>query len=179
MKRTDAFRKVRTICQRLDEVDLETFPVQPLKLYLYGSLLTDKPDPHDVDLILVFDQGRNIDIDRDILMALSYGRPLPFQRARTQLRRGMKMVNMGDAEGGLQNWMQLNLLLAGVRPRLIWKPGFNWAAVLERIEQSPDVWAGPRPPDAKEQLEARIKALPKAEKVAKLAQAMAEVEAQG
>jgi hypothetical protein len=179
MKRVDAFRKVRTVCQRLDRVDLTTFPVQPLKLYLFGSLLTNKPDPHDADLILVFDKGRSIDIDRDIVTALSYGLPLPFEQARTQLRRGMKMINIEDAEGGLQNWLQLNLLLAGIRPRLIWKPGFDWGAALDRIEQSPEVWGGPRPPGAKEQLEAWIRTLPEAEKEAKLAQAIAEIEAQG
>ena len=133
MKRIDAFRKVRTVCQRLDEVDPDTFPIQPLKLYLYGSLLTDKPDPADIDLILVYELGRNIDVARDIVMAMSYGRPLPFQRARTQLRRGMKWVNMEEAEYRLRSWPQLNLLLIGVRPRLIWKPGFVWAAIYRAI----------------------------------------------
>jgi hypothetical protein len=49
MKRRDAFRKLRTICQRLDEVDPQQFFVIPLRLYLFGSLLTDKPNPGDID----------------------------------------------------------------------------------------------------------------------------------
>ena len=75
--------------------------------------------------------------------------------------------------------MQLNLLLAGIKPRLIWKPGFDWAAAVDKIEQSPEVWSGPRSPGAKEQLETWIEALPEAEKEAKLAQALAEIEVQG
>lgn len=40
MKRKDAFRKVRTICERLDGHDPEQFPVVPVRLYLLGSVLT-------------------------------------------------------------------------------------------------------------------------------------------
>ena len=54
MKRRDAFRKLRTICQRLDEVDPEQFFVIPLRLYLFGSLLTDKPNPGDIDLLFEY-----------------------------------------------------------------------------------------------------------------------------
>ncbi len=43
-------------------------------------------------------------------------------------------------------------------------------------EQSPEIWPGPRPSEAQEQLEAWIKTLPQAEKKTIVAQAIAEVE---
>jgi hypothetical protein len=45
MKRKDAFHKLKTICQRLDELNPDEFKIQPLRLYLFGSVLTNKPDP--------------------------------------------------------------------------------------------------------------------------------------
>ncbi len=57
MRRKDAFRKLRTICQRLDEAAPNTFFVVPRRLYLFGSVLTDKPDPADIDLNFVHDRS--------------------------------------------------------------------------------------------------------------------------
>jgi hypothetical protein len=48
MKRRDAFRKLRTTCHRLDEIDPQQFFVIPLRMYLFGSLLTDKSNPSDI-----------------------------------------------------------------------------------------------------------------------------------
>ena len=82
MKRPDALRKVRTICERLDQIDLTTFPIVPFKLYLFGSVLTDKPNPHDVDLVLIYDERPDTD-PADIAMRLAYHDPLPFDQAST------------------------------------------------------------------------------------------------
>jgi predicted nucleotidyltransferase len=75
MKRKDAFRKLRTICQRLDDRDAGQFPVIPLRLYLFGSLLTDKPDPSDVDLLFKFQDRTDLDPD-DIVHRFSSDTPL-------------------------------------------------------------------------------------------------------
>ena len=76
MKRKDAFRKLRTICQRLDERDPEQFPVVPVRMYLFGSVLTDKPKPSDIDLLLEYQNRPDMD-SGDIVMRLTYGKPLP------------------------------------------------------------------------------------------------------
>lgn len=54
LKRKDAFRKLRTICQRLDEVNPKRFEVEPRRLYLFGSVLTDKPHPNNLGLLLLY-----------------------------------------------------------------------------------------------------------------------------
>jgi hypothetical protein len=72
MKRKDALRKLRTICQRLDEVDPEQFPVIPVRLYLYGSLLTDKPNPGDIDLLFEYRERPGRD-PKDLVYRLSSG----------------------------------------------------------------------------------------------------------
>ena len=92
MKRQDAFRKLRLICQRLDEVDLEQFFVLPRRLYLLGSLLTDKPNPSDVDLLFEYRDRPDLD-PVDIVRRLSYGKSLPHEQAITHLgmvHRGRK-----------------------------------------------------------------------------------------
>jgi hypothetical protein len=86
LKRKDAFRKLRVICQRLDEIDPEQFFVTPLRLYLFGSMLTDKPNLSDVDLLFKY---RENPIDPDELAyQLSYGKPLPYEQAFKHLRSG-------------------------------------------------------------------------------------------
>jgi hypothetical protein len=62
---------------------------------------------------------------------------------------------------------------------LIWKPGFDWPAVLDEIEKHPHPWAGPRAPEDKERLEALRKEMPWEEYDAKSIQKLAEIEAQG
>jgi hypothetical protein len=91
MKCPDAFRKLRTVCQRLDEVDPQQFFVIPLRLYLFGSLLTDKPNPGDIDLLFEYRERPDLD-PHDIVTRLSYGKPLPADQPFTYLRRGMKMI---------------------------------------------------------------------------------------
>jgi hypothetical protein len=176
MKRKDAFRKIRTICQRLDDVDPQTFHVQPLRLYLYGSLLTDKPDPTDVDLILVYDNSPNFDPRKEVA-AISYGRPTAAERAIIHLRRRMKMIRIMPAKRSLADWLNQEFLL-NIRPRLIWEPGADWGPAVDEIEASPLPWPGPRPPDADERHKTFILGMSSEEYDARLRQALAEIEAQ-
>jgi hypothetical protein len=106
MKRPDAWRKVRTICERLDQIDLATFPIVPFKLYLFGSVLTDKPDPHDVDLVLIYEERPDYD-PAEIAMRLAYHEPLPFDQASTLLRRRMQLIRLFAARRTLEYWEYL------------------------------------------------------------------------
>ncbi len=176
MKRKDAFRKLRTICQRLDEANPNTFFVVPRRLYLFGSVLTDKLDPTDIDLIFVYDRSPHLNLGAEV-MAMSYGRPMAHNKASTHLRRGMKMVQLYMAEFGLDQWDQRALLLF-VQPRLIWQPGGDWQTALTTIENSPTPWDGPRPENSQEVNDAYLDSLPYPEFEAKLAQALTKIETQ-
>lgn len=175
MKRKDAFRKLRTICQRLDEVDPATFHVQPLRLYLFGSVLTDKPDPQDINLVLIYDDPPNYD-RANIYYDSVAGRPVHYERAIIHLRKGMKRVNVSVGRRLLEDWVERVLLLENpMRP--IWEPGADWAAVLDEIETSPMPWSGLRTPDSFEQFRAKIKSRSYDDVLAELAPILAEVEA--
>jgi hypothetical protein len=78
----------------------------------------------------------------------------------------------------LANWIHQDLLILGEELRLIWQPGLDWAAELERVQASPRPWPGPRPPDAGEQVEALIKQMTEEEWRAKLGQALSKLEEQ-
>jgi hypothetical protein len=179
MKRKDAFRKVRTVCQRLDEVNPDISLFRPLKLYLYGSLLTDKPNPSDVDLILIYQRTPAY---MEYLESGGWYEEVCYMRQHrkfsSQLRRGMKMIRLELVQDTLRwssNWA---LFVLGEELRLVWKLGFDWAAVLDEIEKHPRPWAGPRTPEAKEQVEA-LRKLPEEVRDAKAAQKLAEINAQG
>jgi hypothetical protein len=181
MKRKDATRKVRTICQRLDEVDPDTSLFRPLKLYLYGSLLTDKPDPEDVDLILVYQRTpayqEYLESEESCYQEIYYMRQ--HRKFSSQLRRGMKMIRLELVQDTLRwssNWA---LFLLGEELRLIWKPDFDWTAVLDEIERHPRPWTGPQPRETKERVTALLKEMPYEERDAKSARVLAEINAQG
>jgi hypothetical protein len=161
MKRRDALRKVRTVCERLDEIDPDTFFVRPFKLYLFGSVLTDKPDPNDVDLVLDY-REHPVQSEEEALVRYSdmvYGRPSPFDRASTHLRSRMKMIRLFPADSGIKRWNQLPLFPDANGLRLVWKPGLDWRAIVDEIEAHPEPWPGPRPPDAQERAEEAWNAL--------------------
>ena len=139
MKRKDAFRKLCTICQRLDDRDPEHFPIIPLRLYLFGSVLTDKPDPSDMDLLFEFRDRPDLD-PRDIAHRLSYGKPLPHEQAVTRLRRGMQMVRVEFLVGNLENWLTVHCFSPDVPRELVWEPGLAWPQVVDRIESHPRPW---------------------------------------
>lgn len=136
MKRRDAFRKLRTICRRLDERAPEQFPVIPVRLYLFGSLLTDKPDPSDVDLLFEFRDRPDLD-PRDITHRLAYGKPLPHDRAVIQLRRGMKMIRVEFLTSTLEGWLETHTFSPDTPIRLVWESGLAWQEVVDELEAHP------------------------------------------
>lgn len=110
MKRADAFRKMAIVCQRLAGADPRTFFVIPLRLHVFGSVLTAKPNPTDVDLLLEFRQRPDLD-PYDIARRFSYRKPLPHEQASTALRKGMKMVHIDFAPAGVDLWRQSTLFV--------------------------------------------------------------------
>ena len=139
MKRKDAFRKLRVICQRLDEADPEQFFVVPLRLYVFGSLLTDKPNPSDVDLLFEYRASPNMDA-LDIVHRLSYGKPLPHQQAVTHLRRGMKMIRVEFIVTDVEGWLGDRFFPPDTPVRVVWEPGLHWRPVVDEIESHPAPW---------------------------------------
>ena len=127
MKRQDALRKVRTVCERLDQVNLATFPVVPQTLYLFGSNLTDQPDPTDVDLVLIYGPNPQHYIDpEDAYYILTYTPHLiPANQARVHLRQGLQNVKL-FMQTSLATWIDLLLFSTqeGLQP--VWKPGLRW-----------------------------------------------------
>lgn len=171
MKRADALRKLRTICERLDT--LESLPVTPLRLYLFGSVLTDKEKPADIDLILVHELPAGFNFEMDV-QAMAQGRPTADQRAIIELRRGMQKVQVYDTRDSLRGWDQQWLLLE-IRPRLLWEPGGDWTVTLADIEANPLPWAGERL-ETQEEFDRRVKAMPPEEVFAKVEALIADIE---
>jgi hypothetical protein len=139
MKRKDAFRKLRVICQRLDEVDPEQFLVVPLRLYLLGSLLTDKPNPLDIDLLFEYRESPHLD-PGDIVHRLSYGKPLPHEQAVKHLRRGMKMIRVEFLMSSVEGWLRDRFFPPDTPVRSVWEPGLDWRQVVDEIESHPAPW---------------------------------------
>ena len=172
MKRRDALRKVRTVYERLDEVDPDTFFVRPFKLYLFGSVLTDKPDPDDVDLVLVYKEPP-VQSQEEALARYAdmiYGRTSPFHKASTHLRSRMKMIRLFPADDEIGRWNQLFLFPNADGLRLVWKPGLNWRGIVDEIKAHPNPWPGPRPPDAQERAEEAWNTLSPEEQDTRIAQ---------
>jgi hypothetical protein len=150
MKRKDAFRKLRTICHRLDEADPATFFVIPKALYLFGSTLTDKPNPTDLDLILDYQDRPDLDSD-NIVFRLSYGKPLPSAEAVTYLRRGMKMIRIEFLEAqDLGQWRMGHGFPPDEPIELVWQAGLDWPDIVDDLELNPLPWQPEREEKNKE-----------------------------
>ena len=158
MKRRDALRKLRTICERLDDVGPD-FPVAPIRLYLFGSVLRDKDRPEDLDLL--FETQRYPDSSGEFLAALVYGRPTPYDRAVQHLRHRMKMVRINELSEGTspQDWFGYKEMPLDTPVRLIWEKGLDWRQVIEDIETHPVHWDPVSEESRKADLRARAQAV--------------------
>ena len=140
MKRKDAFRKLRTICQRLDKADPAIFFVIPKSLYLFGSVLTDKPNPADLDLILDYQDRPDLD-PNDIIYRMSYGKPLPAEEAVIHLRRRMKMIRIEFLQDqDLRQWCMEHGFTPDTPIKLVWEAGLNWREIVDDLEVNPLSW---------------------------------------
>jgi len=146
MKRQDALRKVRLVCERLDAIDPHTFPIQPLTLYLFGSTLTNNANPADIDLVLVYRDNPEISYSAgEITHMLAYEpRLLPHNRASIELRRGMKRVQLYMTPDSIESWEYLPFFPQGNGIQIIWKPGWHWQSLIDVLEATPAPYTGPR-----------------------------------
>ncbi|MCL4301232.1 MAG: hypothetical protein KJ077_36205 [Anaerolineae bacterium] len=64
-----------------------------LRLYLFGSVLTDKPDPQDIDSVLTDELLHDFDTNA-FLKEISSGKPIAPERQVIKLRRGMQQVRI-------------------------------------------------------------------------------------
>lgn len=165
MKRRTALRKVRTFCERLDALG-EALPVRVLSVHIFGSVLTDKAAPADIDL-LVEHQERPIMTEEEqeqVLADLWKHRPSPFARAMTILTRGLPMFRIvpygygsraePDPRWSAQRWAEEQMGKA-VPMKALWKPGGDWRQVIAEIEQSPLEWDVAAEQERKEEIARR------------------------
>lgn len=93
MKLEDAMTKVQTVVDRVEAGDVVDSEVIPKALYLFGSVLSGKNKPRDVDLLLMYEPAKEFDAER-AYRAYAYGEPSATGRTIRDLRRGMKMVEI-------------------------------------------------------------------------------------
>ena len=139
MKRKDAFRKLRTVCQRLDEADPNDFYIIPKKLYLFGSVLTAKPKPNDLDLFLEYEERPDRD-PQDLYYRLMYHKPLPVDQAVTHLRKRMQMIRFDCKTYGVGEWLDCFVIPEDVHIRLVWQPELDWKPIVDELEAYPIPW---------------------------------------
>ena len=141
MKRQAAIDKLHRVCNRLDTVDPADFFVIPQRLYLFGSLLTNKLNPTDVDLQLEYRERSDLDPDK-ILYAITYGKPLPHNKAFTYLRKGMQMIHFETLTAGdsVDLWLEAHRFEPDAPIKLIWEKGLDWQTLLREVERHPIAW---------------------------------------
>jgi hypothetical protein len=84
LKRSTAIHHLRVVCERLDAVNPTTFYIIPLRLYVFGSVLTDKPYVSDLDLLLKYRERPDLD-PAEAVYRLTAGKPVSIERAFTVL----------------------------------------------------------------------------------------------
>lgn len=180
MKRRDAFRKIRTVCERLDSIDLDEFPIWPIKLFIFGSVLTTKPDPDDIDLAFVYIENPKIEYSDEEFDRMMFYEPRlqPHNKASVELRRGMKKLQLYMVPQAIENWEYMLFFRNGEGLRLIWTPNHDWVTVLEEIESNPSIWAGPRSEDFAQRTIDELIALSQPEKEDLKATILVAIEAQ-
>jgi hypothetical protein len=74
--------------------------------------------------------------------ALSYGKPLPHERAVTFLRKGMQMLRFEilPADSHVELWLQDHAFAPQTPFKLIWEQGLDWKRALQEIETHPLEW---------------------------------------
>ena len=189
MKRHQAFRKIRAICTRIDDIchsgmlpSGEHLTFYPTELYLFGSTLTDKANPNNVDLLLVHDMG---DMEWQEyweyeIAFMAADRLSPVTKLVRSMLGQMRSVSLGAVPSSLLAWDQLLLFPNGRGINQIWNSDWewNWETAVETIERNPLPWPGPRPPDAGERSWEAWTALSAGERSAHLLRAYAATQCQ-
>lgn len=130
MKRTEAFRKLRSICHQLDTADPASLYYEPKAMYLFSSVLTSG-DPDDIDLLLVHTSHVP---DGDAYTEIMTERK--HQHFIAHIRQRMRHISL-ESKGALIKCKQLIVLTDGAPVRCVWRPGLDWHAILTDIEAHP------------------------------------------
>ncbi len=149
MKRGDAIKKIQILCSRLDQAyghPEENYGVNPLHVWLFGSVLTDKETPEDIDLVIQMDTTLAKNSQKkisSIIHYLSYGQPMPWEKAKRNWCRGMKMfqiIIIEEKDTDFDKWIDDHTFLAIMNRKLIWEPGIDWKNILNKIQKFPITW---------------------------------------
>ncbi len=73
---------------------------------------------------------------------MTYGKPLPHNKAIPYLREGMPKVRIEllAADGSLQQWICSHEFERETPFKLIWERGFDWETALREAETKPAEW---------------------------------------
>lgn len=141
MKRQTAFHHLKTICERLDQASAcpENILVPVFRAWLFGSVLTEKANPDDIDLIFEVDSRMYCQKYRSTAMPL--GTVLKnYHRTLAQFAAGMNKFRINDleiGEGEPDAWFAMHGLPTNTPYYLIWQQGINWQGILNGIQDSP------------------------------------------
>jgi predicted nucleotidyltransferase len=141
MKRQTAFQHLRTICERLDKAAAspENILVPVFRAWLFGSVMTEKANPDDIDLIIEVDSRRYCQKYRSTAIPLRTVLK-NYQLVLSQYSASMKKVRINDVEvgqGGPDWWFMTRDLPINTPYYLIWQQGINWQGILNGIQTSP------------------------------------------
>lgn len=141
MKRSTAWKYLHTLCERFDEsvTSPEKYPIPILRVWLYGSVLTEKPEPKNINLIVEVDSSSYCQTYRST--ALSLQEILKnYYRSLARYHAGMVKIRMYDLEVGQGEpgwWFQSQVWPENTPYYLIWQQGMNWIDVLTAIQADP------------------------------------------
>jgi hypothetical protein len=143
MKRNTALNHFETVCGRFDDAindPVKYIFARPIRVWLIGSTLTEKPEPEDLDLVghINLDLTRAFEKPGDIYNRLAYGKiPLGMGVVRA-FARGLKMVRlMDDCKEDISNWLENHRMPPDTPYRLIWEEGLDWKEEIMDIRQHP------------------------------------------
>lgn len=152
MKRQVALRKAEEVCQRLHDSHT-SLPVRALELHIFGSVLTAKPSPQDVDLLFKYQEHPITEAEASHWLYIFTYKPhlLPSAQTLKQLRHGMQMVRLHPLEVGAkddpaevtaQDWLN-DRFPADTPIRLLWTPAISRDTTMQTlaaIEHEPLSW---------------------------------------
>jgi len=136
MKRKQAFEKLQIICERLNEINTTKLFIIPVRLNLYGSILTNKPNPADIDLLLQF---KYKDIN-NVLYRISYDKVLPEQQVAKYLKNRMRNIHIEFLEltnSNLNDWLIEHCMPLNTPMKVIWNENLDWREALTEAENNP------------------------------------------
>lgn len=141
MKRQTAWKYVYTLCERFDLAITapEQYPIPVLRAWLFGSMLTDKPEPGNINLIVEVDSTQYVRTYRSTpipLMAVLKN----YRRLLARYHAGMKLIRMDDIELGQSEpgwWFLSHGMPENTPYYLIWQRGNNWQEILQAIQDTP------------------------------------------